>query len=130
LVTIIAPGVYLGVHRTLSKDAVYVADSQIRCDHLLWGIVLAAAAGDVLLTLTGLSLCFTEANPVARAFLDVGGGVGLVTLKLTALAVLFGVYRMVRPLFRRAALVAFSAPQLVAVGHNWLLIAQYAGNCA
>jgi len=122
--------VYPGVHQLLSDDAVYVADSQIRCDHLLWGLVLAAAAGDVVLTLTGLALCFTEANPVARAFLDVGGGAGLVVLKLTALAVLFGVYRTVRPLFRRAALFAFSAPQLLAVGHNSMLIVQYAGSCA
>ena len=127
--TITTPGLYAGVQRTLSDDAVYVADSKLRCDHLLWGVVLAAAAGDVLLTLAGLSLCFTEANPVARAFLDVAGGVGLVGLKLAALAVLFGVYRTVRPLFRRAALVAFSTPQLVAVSHNWLLIAQHADSC-
>jgi len=46
------------------------------------------------------------------------------------MAVLFGVYRTVRPLFRRAALVAFVTPQLVAVSHNGLLIARYAGNCA
>ena len=117
------------MYQTLSEDAVYVADSQIRYDHLLWGIVLAAAAGDIVLTLAGLSLCFTEANPVARAFLDVGGGAGLVALKLAALAVLFGVYRTVRPLFRRAALVAFSAPQLFAVWHNGMLIANYAGSC-
>ncbi|MDS0281763.1 DUF5658 family protein [Haloarcula onubensis] len=117
------------MQQTLSKDAVYVADSRLRCDHLLWGLVLVGAAGDVLLTLTGLSLCFTEANPVAQAFLDVAGGAGLVTLKLAALLVLFAVYRIVRPLYRRAALVAFFAPQLVAVSHNGLLIARYAGSC-
>ncbi|WP_262177591.1 DUF5658 family protein [Haloarcula laminariae] len=115
--------------RTFSEDAVYVADSSLRCDHLLWSLVLAAAAGDVLLTLTGLSLCFTEANPVARAFLDVAGGAGLVALKLAALAVLVGVYRVVRPLFRRAALVAFFTPQLLAVWHNGILIARHAGGC-
>ncbi|WP_324662062.1 DUF5658 family protein [Haloarcula sediminis] len=115
--------------QTFSEDAVYVADSSLRCDHLLWGLVVAAAAGDVVLTLSGLSLCFTEANPVARAFLDAGGGAGLVALKLAALAVLLGVYRAVRPLFRRAALVAFFTPQLLAVWHNGLLIAQHADSC-
>jgi len=118
------------VQQTFSEDAVYVADSRLRCDHLLWGLVVAAAAADVALTLAGLSLCFTEANPVARAFLDAAGSAGLVGLKLAAMAVLFGVYRTVRPLFRRAALVAFVTPQLVAVSHNGLLIARYAGNCA
>lgn len=118
------------MQQTFSEDAVYVADSRLRCDHLLWGLVLAAAAGDVALTLRGLSLCFTEANPVARAFLDVAGGAGLVGLKLAALAVLFGVYRTVRPLYRRAALLAFVTPQLLAVSHNGLLLARYAGACA
>ena len=118
------------MQQTLSKEAVYVAESRLRCDHLLWGLVLAAAAGDILLTLTGLSLCFTEANPVARTVFDAAGGAGLVALKLAALGMLLGVYRIVRPLYRRAALVAFVAPQLLAVSHNGLLIARYAGSCA
>jgi hypothetical protein len=117
------------VRQTLSKEAVYLTDARLRCDHLLWGLVVAAAAGDIVLTLFGLSLCFTEANPVARRMLAVGGGAGLVALKLAAVAVLFAVYRYVRPLYRRAALVAFCAPQLLAVGHNGLLLAKYAGAC-
>jgi len=117
------------VRQTLSEEALHVANSPLRCDHLLWGLVLAAAAGDVVLTLTGLSLCFTEANPVARAFLDAGGGAGLVALKLAALGILFGVYRVVGPLFRRAALGAFSAPQVFAVWPNGLLIARPADSC-
>lgn len=117
------------MQRTFSEDAVYVADSSLRCDHLLWGLVVAAAVGDVMLTLTGLSLCFTEANPVARAVLDAAGGAGLVALKLAALTVLLVVYRAVRPLFRRVALVAFFTPQLLAVWHNGLLIVRYAGSC-
>jgi len=118
------------VRQTLSKDAVYVSDSSLRCDHLLWSLVVAAAVGDVLLTFVGLSLCFTEANPVARAFLDTAGRFGLVGLKLSALAVLFAIYRTARPLYRRAALVAFFGPQLFAVGHNGLLLARYASSCA
>ena len=118
------------MRQQLSAEAVYVADSRLRCDYLLWTVVLDAAVGDVVLTLFGLQLCFTEANPIARAMLDVGGGVGLVALKLAAVGVLFTVYRYVRPLYRRAALVAFSVPQLFAVGHNGLLIARYAGLCS
>jgi len=117
------------VQQSLSEDAVYVADTGLRCDYLLWALVLAAAVGDVVLTFAGLSLCFTEANPIARAFIDVAGHAGLVGLKLAALAVLFAVYRTVRPLFRRAALVAFFTPQLFAVSHNGLLLAQHAASC-
>ncbi|MDS0258491.1 DUF5658 family protein [Haloarcula sp. S1CR25-12] len=117
------------MRQTFREEAVYVSGSRLRCDHLLWGLVLAAAAGDLVLTLFGLSLCFTEANPVARAVLDVGGGAGLLALKLTAVALLFAIYQHVRPLYRRAALVAFFVPQLLAVGHNSLLLAQYAAAC-
>lgn len=118
------------MRQTLTEDTLYVADSPLRCDHLLWSLVLLAAVGDVVLTLVGLSLCFTEANPVARAFIDATGHLGLVALKLGALVVLFAVYRFVGPLYRRTALVAFSAPQLLAVGHNGLLLARYADRCA
>lgn len=117
------------MRQTLSDEAVYLTRSSLRCDHVLWGVVLLAAASDVVLTFVGLGLCFTEANPVARAAIRLGGGAGLVGLKLAALAVLFGVYRFVRPLYRRGALVAFSAPQLLAAGHNGLLIARHAGSC-
>lgn len=115
--------------QTLDKEAVYVAGSTFRCDHLLWSVVIAAAAGDLVLTLFGLSLCFSEANPVARALLEAGGGVALLALKLAAIGALFGVYSYVRPLYGRVALVAFSLPQLYAVGHNGLLLARYAGAC-
>jgi len=122
-------GVGVGVQQLLTEETVYVADSRVRYDYLLWALVLAAAAGDVVLTFAGLSLCFTEANPVARAVIDAAGHAGLVGLKLTGLAILFAVYRTVRPLFRRAALVAFFTPQLFAVSHNGLLLAQHAADC-
>jgi hypothetical protein len=118
------------VFQHLDNEALYVAESRLRCDHLLWSLVLFAAVGDLLLTLLGLSLCFSEANPFARAFIDAAGGAGLAALKLAALGLLFGVYRYVRPLYGRAALVAFSAPQLFAVGHNGLLIARHIELCA
>lgn len=117
------------MRETLSQETVYVADSGLRCDHVLWAVVLGAAVGDLLLTGLGLSLCFTEANPVARAVLQAAGGTGLFGLKLTAVALLFAVYRYVRPLYGRTALVAFAIPQLLAVGNNGLLIARYAGTC-
>jgi len=117
------------VLQTLDKEAVYVAGSPLRCDYLLWGVVVAAAAGDLVLTLFGLSLCFSEANPIARAVIEAGGGAGLLALKLAAVGSLFGIYRYVRPLYGRAALVAFSLPQLFAVGYNGVLLARYAGAC-
>lgn len=118
------------MRQQLSSEAVYVADSRLRCDHILWGLVVVAAVGDLVSTLFGLSLCFAEANPVARAMLDAAGGAGLVALKLAAVALLAVVYRTVRPLYARAALVAFSVPQLLAVGHNGMLIVRHAGLCA
>jgi len=110
-------------------EKAYIADSQVRYDHLLWSVAIGAAVVDMLLTMMGLSLCFTEANPVARTALDVAGGAGLFGLKLLAIGLLSIVYWYVSPLYRRVALIAFSIPQLVAVGHNGLLLARYAPNC-
>jgi len=117
------------VYQRFSDETVYVAGSGLRCDQLLWGLVLIGAVADLLSTFFGLSLCFTEANPVARTMLDAGGGAGLIALKLGAVALLGAVYRHVRPLYRRGALLAFAAPQLVAAGHNGLLIARATGLC-
>jgi len=128
-VTIGRGPVHPGVYQTLRDEAVYLAGSRLRCDHLLWSLVLVAAVGDLLSTLLGLSLCFTEANPVARAMLEVGGGAGLAALKLAAVSMLAVVYWLVSPLYRRGALVAFLVPQLFAVGHNTLLIARHASSC-
>ncbi|QIO22784.1 DUF5658 family protein [Haloarcula sp. JP-L23] len=112
-----------------TAEVAFVGESGPSYDHLLWGVVVVAAAADVLLTLVGVSMCFSEANPVARAAMDAAGGVGLLGLKLAALGALFVVYRLVRPAYRRAALTAFSLPQLFAVGHNSLLLVQYGPAC-
>jgi len=117
------------VLQKFTRERAYVVDSPVRYDHFLWSIVLVTAGADIVLTLVGLSLCFSEANPVARAVLDVAGGFGLFALKAAALGVLFTVYRYVRPLYRRSALAAFSLPQLFAVGHNGMLLAQQAPRC-
>lgn len=98
-------------------------------DRLLWGVVIGTAGADLVLTLVGLSLCFSEANPVARVMLDIGGGAGLLVLKAAALGVLFGAYRFLRPLYARSVLAAFSLPQLLAVGHNGVLLVRYAPQC-
>ncbi|WP_135302747.1 DUF5658 family protein [Haloarcula amylovorans] len=113
----------------LAANVGFVGDTRLRYDHVLWGVVLGASSADVVLTLVGLSLCFSEANPVARAILDIGGGVGLLALKIAALGVLFAVCRRLGTTYRRAALLAFSLPQLYAVGHNGLLLARYAHLC-
>lgn len=113
----------------ITAGVAFLGDSGPSYDHLLWGVVVVASAADVVLTLVGLSMCFSEANPVARAALDTAGGFGLLALKLAALAGLFVVYRRVRPTYRRAALTAFSLPQLFAVGHNSVLLVRYAPAC-
>lgn len=110
-------------------EEAYLVGSPVRYDHFLWSVVLLTAGADIVLTLVGLSLCFSEANPVARAVLDLAGGFGLFLLKGAALGILFAVYRYVRPLYRRSALAAFSLPQLLAVGHNGVLLARHAPQC-
>jgi len=117
------------VRQEFTAEVAYVGDSQLRYDYVLWGLVIGVAAADIALTLVGLSLCFSEANPVARAAIDVAGGLGLVAVKGAALCALVVVYRLVSPLYRRVALTAFSLPQLVAVGHNTMLLARYAPDC-
>ncbi|WP_254280384.1 DUF5658 family protein [Haloarcula marina] len=112
-----------------TAERAFVGDDSIGLDYFLWGVVLAAASADVALTLLGLSMCFSEANPVAQMALDTGGGAGLFVLKAAALGALFAVYRYASSRYRRAALVAFSLPQLFAVGHNTLLIVKHAHLC-
>lgn len=117
------------MRQQLSGEDAVVVGSPLRYDRLLWTVVIAAAGADLVLTLVGLSLCFSEANPVARAMLEIGGGAGLLVLKGAALGVLFGVYRSVRPLYARSALAAFSLPQLLAAGHNSVLLVRHAPQC-
>ncbi|MBX0323140.1 DUF5658 family protein [Halomicroarcula sp. F13] len=112
-----------------TTEVAFVEERGTNVERLLWGVVIVASAADVVLTLVGVSMCFSEANPVARAALDTAGGAGLMGLKLLALGALFVVYRRVRPAYRRAALTAFSLPQLFAVGHNSLLLVQYGPGC-
>ena len=53
----------------------------------LWFVVVAAMLVDVTLTVHGLSIGLTEANPIARAAIDSAGVLGLYGLKAGALAV-------------------------------------------
>jgi len=117
------------VRQEFTAEVAYIGDSRLRYDYVLWGVVIGVATADIVLTLVGLSLCFTEANPVARIALDAAGGVGLVALKGAALCALVAVYQLVRPLYGRVALTAFSLPQLFAVGYNTMLLARYAPGC-
>ncbi|WP_276271732.1 DUF5658 family protein [Haloarcula litorea] len=98
-------------------------------EHLLWGGVLGASGADIALTLVGLSLCFAEANPVARTAIDLAGGGGLVALKTGALGLLFLLCRRVGRRYRLAALSAFLLPQAVAAGHNGVLLLRHAPAC-
>lgn len=98
-------------------------------NRLLWLTVLVAAAADVALTVVGLSLCFSERNPVAKSALNVAGPTGLVLLKGGTIAVLAGTVRLLAPRHRRYALALFCLPQVLAAAHNGLLLALYAHTC-
>ena len=117
------------MRQEITAEVAYVGDSRLRYDYALWGLAIGVAVADIALTLVGLSLCFSEANPVARAAIEVAGSAGLFGLKGAAIGALLAVYRLVGPLHRRIALTAFSLPQLFAVGYNTLLLAQYAPEC-
>jgi hypothetical protein len=87
----------------------------------LWAVAVAALAADTVLTLYGLHLGHTEANPLMRAALTAGPA-GLVGAKLGALAVAL----CCRPLLersRRALIPAtLAAPWLLAAVLNATLV--------
>jgi len=103
---------------------------EVDLNRLLWLLVLGAAAADVVLTFVGLSLCFSERNPVARSAIDVAGPTGLVLLKGGTIALLLGALRFLEPRHRRYALALFCLPQLLAAAHNGLLLVLYAHTCS
>jgi hypothetical protein len=112
-----------------SSTAVGRISPEIDLNRLLWLAVFGAAAADVVLTVFGLSLCFSEQNPVARSALDFAGPMGLVALKGATIAVLAGTVRVLAPRHRPYALALFCLPQFLAAAHNGLLLALYAHTC-
>lgn len=94
---------------------------------VLWTLAVALAVADTLLTVLGLEIGLSEANPVARHALSLFGVSGLFLLKGVSIAALALVVRTLSYRFERAALVGFTLPQAAAVGVNATLIVAKAG---
>ncbi len=90
----------------------------------MWGIALAAALIDALLTLHGLRLGLVEANPVADAVFRLVGPVpGLVGLKLLAVGVVALGSQRLSSGFRPSPAALLAAVWTCAAAYNgWLLL--------
>ena len=98
-------------------------------ERTLWAVILLAAVCDTVLTVIGLELCFTEANPVAAAVIEWFGVFGLVVLKGGAVLLLLAIVRRLSHRYTIAALFGFSLPQIAATGLNTMLLLQHAASC-
>jgi hypothetical protein len=92
-------------------------------------VLLALASADVVLTVVGRQLCFTEQNPFARWILHTFGTAGLVGLKGVALAVLGVTLWYLPTRYERAAVAGFGLTQLFAVGWNSMLLLSQSAIC-
>lgn len=105
------------VHRVLARP------------RTLWALAVLAMALDVAITGFGLSIGFTERNPIARAFIDAGGLlVAGVALKGGSLAIGYGCWRLLPRLaptakrYRYVVPLGLALPSWVAVGINTALV--------
>lgn len=99
-----------------------VALDSSRHGTVLWALVLGFALADTLLTVVGLELGLSEANPVARSMLSMFGVAGLVLLKGVSLGLLAAIVRTIPGRFEAAALLGFCLPQAAATGVNVTLV--------
>ncbi|WP_284011216.1 DUF5658 family protein [Haloarcula pelagica] len=97
---------------------------------VLWALVVGFALADTVLTVIGLELGLSEANPVARSALSLLGPAGLVLLKGFSLGLLAVIVRTVPGRFEPAALLGFCLPQAAATGVNATLILSQTGTIA
>lgn len=89
----------------------------------LWFVALAAMLIDVTLTVHGLQLGLRELNPVARAFLDAAGALGLYFLKLIAVLVAVCGRKLIPTRYGWLVPLALALPSTIAVVVNASLIA-------
>jgi hypothetical protein len=94
-------------------------------ERALWTLMLAAAAFDVGITLVGIRIGFTEANPVAAAVLAAWGLPGAVGLKTLAVGVAAAEWVALPPPYRSVVAPSMALPWLAAGGYNALMIAAF-----
>jgi hypothetical protein len=90
-----------------------------RTERLLWLLVSVSLVGDVLTTVYGLSAGLSEANPVAARLFEAHGiVVGILSLKLGALAVGTIAWRIYPERYRWLAPASLAVPWTAVVWVN------------
>jgi len=93
-----------------------------RTHAVLWAVILATTAGDILLTMAGLAAGFSEGNAVVAAMLDRFGLAGLFLVKFAAMAWLVGGWALLDDRNASIFLALFAAVTSGGVGYNTLLL--------
>ena len=89
---------------------------------MFWGIAIAAATFDVLLTYYGLKIGFVELNPVVRWSVAAFGGGALPVLKVAALLFAIVGWLVVERLYRPLIPLVLGVPWCVAAIINGSLL--------
>jgi uncharacterized membrane protein AbrB (regulator of aidB expression) len=92
-------------------------------ERALWTLMLAAAAFDVGITVVGLRIGFTEANPVAATVLAAWGLPGAVGLKALAVGVGVAEWMVFPQPYRSVIAPSMTLPWLAGGGYNTLVLA-------
>jgi uncharacterized membrane protein len=93
-----------------------------RAHAVLWAVIVAATAADILLTMTGLALGYREGNAVVRHMIGAFGPAGLFAVKFAAMCWLVAGWAL---LSDRDAAVFLGLFAVVTVGvtvHNAVLL--------
>lgn len=99
----------------------------VRTDHrtveyALWVLVAISFVGDVVTTMVGLHMGLAEANPVARAAIDVAGVFGILALKGAAVALALACRPLLDDPYKAIVPAALAIPWTLAVCSNLYMI--------
>jgi hypothetical protein len=94
---------------------------------VLWTVILVATVGDILLTMTGLTVGLQEGNAVVSAMLAEFGLAGLWVVKFGAMLWLVAGWRLLSERNATVFLALFAVVTLAVVAYNSVTILQYRG---
>jgi len=94
---------------------------------VLWTVILVATIGDILLTMTGLTVGLQEGNVVVNTMLAEFGLAGLWLVKFGAMLWLVAGWRLLSERNATVFLALFAVVTLAVVAYNSVTILQYRG---
>ena len=94
---------------------------------VLWTVILVATVGDILLTMTGLTVGLQEGNVVVSTMLAEFGLAGLWLVKFGAMLWLVAGWRLLSERNATVFLALFAVVTLAVVVYNSITILQYRG---